>query len=150
MSAAQPGAPDLVLPGTGGPRRLRPERAERLLVVFYREDATPACTTQLCSFRDDFDLLQELGVEAVGVSVDDLDAHRAFLDRLGSLPFPLLSDAGGEAARAFGVWDAQTQRSQRALFVLDRSGSVLHAAVPYTPSSLNQYEALFHALGVSD
>jgi peroxiredoxin Q/BCP len=138
------------LPGTDGPRRLLPEHSERLLVVFYQEDATPACTTQLCSFRDDFELLQQLGVEVVAVSVDDLDAHRAFLQRLGGLPYPLLSDATGAAARAFGVWDADTRRSRRAVFVVDRAGTVVHATAPYTPANLVQYEAVFRALGALD
>jgi thioredoxin-dependent peroxiredoxin len=149
MSVPPRPGPDLVLPGTAGPRRLRPLAAERLLVVFYQEDATPTCTTQLCSFRDDFDLLQELGTEVVGVSADSVDIHRAFLQRLGGLPFALLSDSAGEAARSFGVWDAESQRSQRAVFVLDRAGVILHASVPYTPLNLAQYEAVFRALGLA-
>jgi peroxiredoxin len=149
MGASERRSQGLVLAGTAGPRRLVPQRTERLLIVFYQEDGTPTCTTQLCSFKADFDLLQELGVEVVAVSADSLAAHQAFLERLGGLPFPLLSDADGEASRAFGVWDSELRRSQRAVFVLDRAGAVLYAAVPYAPSNLTQYEAIYRALGVS-
>ncbi len=150
MTASEQREPTRELPGTDGPRPLLPLRADRLLVLFYQEDGTPACTTELCSFRDEIELLHELGAELVGVSVDNLESHRAFLERIGGLPFPLLCDAGGDLARAFGVWDAEARRAQRAAFVLDRTGAVRHAQVPYSPSNIAQYEAIFRALGLSD
>jgi peroxiredoxin Q/BCP len=142
-------APDLELQGTGGARRLRPASGGHLLVVFYQEDGTPTCTTELCSFREDFPLLEELGAEVVGISVNSLSAHAAFLKRIGGLPFPLLSDQDGAAARAFGVWDGETRRAMRAVFVIDAEGAILHARVPYNPANLGQYEAVFRSLGLS-
>jgi peroxiredoxin Q/BCP len=118
-----------------------------LLLLSYEEDATPACTTELASFRDDFEILAGLAVDVLAVSTDSLASHHAFLERIGGLPFPLLSDTGGVLARALETWDPATRRSKRAVFVSGSGGAILHAACPYNPSNLAQYEAVFRALG---
>jgi thioredoxin-dependent peroxiredoxin len=73
-----------------------------LVVYFYPAAMTDGCTKQACSFRDNRSRLQEMGVEVVGVSGDDLDGLRAFKGS-NRLNFPLLSDTEGDIARAFGV-----------------------------------------------
>ena len=140
-------APDLELDGTEGRRPLRPVHGRHLLVLFYQEDGTPTCTTELTSFRDEAELLAELDLDIVAVSTDDLDSHRRFIERLGRLPFPLLSDPGGVAARAFGAWDVTAKRAQRAAFVVDADGSVLYAVCPYNPADLTAFEGIFRAAG---
>jgi peroxiredoxin Q/BCP len=45
--------------------------------------------------------LGELDASVLGVSVDSADAHGRFA-RQHALPFPLLSDTGGQAAAAYG------------------------------------------------
>ena len=73
-----------------------------LVLYFYPKDDTPGCTTQACEFRDDIFILKKMGVAVVGVSLDDVESHREFAEKY-SLPFPLLSDAGGEVARRYGA-----------------------------------------------
>ena len=118
-----------------------------LLVLFYREDATPTCTTQLCAFRDEAELLGELGASVAAISADDVQSQRRFREAQG-LPFPLLSDPQLEAARAFGVADEAARRSERAAFVADAEGRVVLAIPFYQPSNLEHFRAVFEALGV--
>lgn len=76
---------------------------EKLLVVyFYPAAMTGGCTKQACSFRDDRTRLTELGAEVVGVSGDRVEGLQVF-KQAHRLNFPLLSDADGDVARAFGV-----------------------------------------------
>lgn len=140
-------APVLELDGTDGRRPLRPQQGKYLLLLFYQEDGTPTCTTELTSFREEADLLVELGLEVVGVSTDDLASHRHFIEWLGQLPFPLLSDPGGVAARAFGAWDESAGRALRAVFVIDADGGVVHSVCPYNPTDLTAFEGIFRAVG---
>lgn len=142
-------APDLTLAGTEGPRRLRPAPGHPLLVIFYQEDSTPACSTQLASFSADFELVRELGAEVVAISADNLATHRHFAERLGGLPFPLLSDPGGTAAQEFGVWDAQNRRAVRSVFVVDDNGNIRYASRHYSLGNLDEYQRVFEALGLS-
>lgn len=150
MAAPQAGerAPDFTLPGTGGEMRLSQALAEGPVVVaFYMEDDTPGCRTQLAAFRDEYDLLRELGARVLAISTDPLASHRAFAERLAP-PFPLLADEGGAAARAYGVYDEDARRAHRAVFVVDREGTVRLSIPWYNPSNPSQFEEVFRALGL--
>ena len=140
--------PEVTLEGPDGPISLAELRGERpLVVLFYQEDATPLCTAQLCAFREDWDLVEELGAAVVGVSVDPVDSHTRFAEE-ERLPYPLLADQQLEAARAFDVVGENGTRSMRAAFVAD-AGGVLRAVLRhYHPANGEQYQAVFEALGL--
>lgn len=141
-------APDLTLESTEGPRRLRPAFGHRLLLAFYQEDNTPACNAQINSFKSDFPLFEELGTEVVAISTDNLDSHQRFLEHTGGLPFPLVSDTDGIAAKAFGVFDSENHRAFRAVFVIDSGGHVSYRSHRYNPQNFEEYERVFQALGL--
>jgi peroxiredoxin Q/BCP len=117
-----------------------------LVLVFYVEDGTPACTAQLCAYRDEADTLALLGAQVLGVSSDGIEAHRAFAAR-EALPFPLAADVDLALARAYGVLDDAGRRSRRAVFVIAQNGVVVQALVPYQPGVGEQFMAAFRALG---
>lgn len=58
----------------------------------------------------------------LGVSTDDLATQKRFAESL-KLPFPLLADADGAVAKAYGVHGA-TGLAQRVTFVIARDGRV--------------------------
>jgi peroxiredoxin Q/BCP len=72
------------------------------LVYFYPEADTPGCTKQACSIRDDWSVLQQKGIQVLGVSGDKPEAQKAFQEKY-KLPFTLLADSDGTVAKAFGV-----------------------------------------------
>ena len=72
------------------------------LVYFYPKADTPGCTKQACSLRDSYEKLTEQKVKVYGVSMDTVDAQKAFKEKY-KLPFTLLSDKEGKVADAFGV-----------------------------------------------
>ena len=141
-------APDFVLPGTEGEVRLSEALKEGAVVVaFYMEDDTPGCRTQLTAFRDDYELVRELGAGVLAISTDSLDSHRGFGERLAP-PFPLLADEGGEVASAYGVYDEDARRALRAIFVIDPDGAVRLSIPWYNPANPSQFEEVFRALGL--
>lgn len=73
-----------------------------LIVYFYPAAMTGGCTAQACAFRDDRTKLLDMGAEVVGISGDNVDGLKVF-KKAHNLNFPLLSDANGDIARAFGV-----------------------------------------------
>lgn len=150
MHEAGDRAPDFSLPSTRGLVRLRDllDRG-RVLLAFYFEDATPACSTEIAALQDAHEVLRELGASVVAVSADGIDSHTAFAERLGGLPFPLASDEDLAVARAYdAVAEDDPRRSRRALFVIERDGTVLYTANPYSPNNLSQLEGAFRALGL--
>ena len=142
-------APAFTAETTDGTRSLDELLADGpLVLVFYVEDATPACTAQLGAFRDDYATVRELGATVLAVSADGMESHRAFADR-AVLPFPLAADADLAIARAYGVVNLDDpQRTRRAVFVIGADGAILDARVPYQPSVGEQFAAMFGALGV--
>lgn len=73
-----------------------------LAVYFYPRDDTPGCTTEACNFRDNIYAFKAIDASVVGISVDDVDSHKAFSDKY-KLPFTILADEKGETARSYGV-----------------------------------------------
>ena len=150
LDMPQPGAPapDFELPSTQGAIRLSDLTvAGKVVLAFYQEDNTPICSSALLVLKEDYDLVRQLRAEVVAVSADALDEHEEFARRLGGLPFPLASDRDLEAARAYGVLDDAGRRSRRAVFVIDKGGTVLHVVPWFQPGNPAQYEEIFAALG---
>ena len=150
MANAGDRAPDFSLPGTDGEVRLGDALARGpVLLAFYFEDATPACSTEIAALKDAHDALRELGASVIAVSADSVESHRAFAERLGGLPFPLASDAELSVTRTYdAVAEDNPRRSRRALFVIDRNGTIAYGANPFSPNSLSQLEEAFRALGM--
>jgi len=96
--------PDFELPDQSGrPRRLSEFLADGPVVLFFYPAAlSPGCTKEACHFRDLDRDFADAGVQRIGISHDEVAKQKRFDDKHG-LGYPLLSDAGGDVARLFGV-----------------------------------------------
>ena len=72
------------------------------LVYFFPKADTPGCTAQGCSLRDAYESLTQKGVAVVGVSLDQVDAQKAFKEKY-HFPFTLIADPDKAVVGAFGV-----------------------------------------------
>ena len=96
-------APEFELPDQEGQlHSLEDYRDQWVVLYFYPKDETPGCTTEACEFRDNIFAFRDLNAQILGVSLDDVESHKAFAENHG-LPFPLLADVDGMAASAYGV-----------------------------------------------
>jgi thioredoxin-dependent peroxiredoxin len=116
-------APDFELPGTEGPFRLSEHRGERVVLLFYPGDNTMVCTKQFCSYRDRADDFAALDATVVGISSQDLDSHKGFIEK-HSLTVPLLADVDRAVAGAYGA--SNRLGTKRAVIVIDEQGVVRH------------------------
>ena len=97
-------APDFTLPDENGEeRKLSDYFGKPLVLYFYPKDDTPGCTTQACTFRDDYSAYQEAGVVILGVSPDSPKKHTKFKEKY-DLPFTLLADEDHQVCELYGVW----------------------------------------------
>jgi thioredoxin-dependent peroxiredoxin len=121
-------APEFELEGTGGRTyRLSDYRAKGVIVAFYPGDFTPVCTKQFCSYRNDGDRIEALGLPMLGISPQSVGSHERFAAENG-LNVPLLSDPGKRVARAYGVV-GPGGFIRRAIFVIDGEGLVRYRHV---------------------
>jgi peroxiredoxin Q/BCP len=93
-------------------------------LFFYVRDNTSGCTRQARSLRDAVAELDERSTTVIGVSTDSVESHERFANN-NELTFPLLSDADGKIAKAYGVL-RESGRAERATFLIGKDGNVLH------------------------
>ena len=87
---------------TGKSHFLADYHGQWVVLYFYPKDDTPGCTTEACSFRDEYRVLSALNTQILGVSMDSIESHANFSEKY-SLPFPLLADIDGHVANQYGA-----------------------------------------------
>jgi len=128
MAALEAGtkAPDFSLHATPDQTvSLHDFRGQRVILAFYPADWSPVCGDELALFNEVLPEFRRLGAELLGISVDGVWSHLAFA-KARSLRFPLLSDfePKGEVSRVYGAYHASAGTSERALFLIDESGTI--------------------------
>ena len=73
-----------------------------LVLYFYPGDFTGGCIKQVEAYREGLAKLEELGVELVGVSGDEVATHKLFRET-HDLKHTLLADSRGELAKLVGI-----------------------------------------------
>ncbi|MBP4137867.1 peroxiredoxin [Flavobacterium geliluteum] len=97
-----------------------------LVIYFYPKDNTPGCTTEACSFRDQYEDFKDLGAEVIGISSDSVKSHQKFANKY-QLPFLLLSDQDKKLRHLFGMRDNLFGLLPgRVTYIIDRNGVVIY------------------------
>jgi peroxiredoxin Q/BCP len=102
------------------------QRGKWVVLYFYPKDQTPGCTTEACEFRDDVFAFRKADAVVLGISVDDVESHKAFAEKHG-LPFSLLADATKEITRKYGVLTnfGPMVIARRDTFLIDPQGKIV-------------------------
>jgi peroxiredoxin Q/BCP len=125
LSVGDP-APTFEAPATGGETiSLESMRGKWVVLYFYPKADTPGCTRQSCSLRDGYQDIMAAGAIVLGVSRDTVDAQEAFKKKY-NLPFPLIADADGTVAPAYGVLPKLVPLAKRKTFIIDPDGKIAH------------------------
>ena len=126
-------APSFVLPDQNGrTHTLEAYRGQKVVLYFYPKDNTPGCTKQACAFGELYPQFTEKGAMVLGVSKDSVASHKKFAEKYG-LPFPLLSDEGLEAIRAYDVWQEKNMYGKKTMgvvrttYLIDENGVIVRA-----------------------
>jgi peroxiredoxin Q/BCP len=100
-------------------------RGRWLAIYFYPKDDTPGCTTEACNFRDNIYAFKAIDAAVVGISVDDVESHKAFSDKY-KLPFTILADSDNKTASDYGVLrDYKLLKlASRQSFLVDPDGKI--------------------------
>jgi peroxiredoxin Q/BCP len=107
----------------GRPVRLSAYRGRRVALFFFPRAFTPGCTIENRAFRDNYGLIQSLGAELIGVSVDSVQRQCEFAER-ENLRFPLIGDESKEIGRSYGVLWPILEIDRRVTFIVGPDGRV--------------------------
>jgi peroxiredoxin 2/4 len=137
-------APDFSALSTHGPLKLSDYRGRWVVMFSHPADFTPVCTTEFMAFADIAEDLAGMNVQLLGLSVDSVPAHlawvRAIREKMGvDVPFPIIADLEMTVAKRYGMIQPamSTTACVRAVFVIDDKG-VLRAMI-YYPLTTGRY-----------
>lgn len=122
-------APDFEGESVNGVVKLSDFRGKKVILYFYPKDMTSGCTTQACSFRDNYADIQEKDTVVIGVSKDPIKSHSKFIEKYG-LPFVLVSDPELRIIEAYGVWKEKVMYGKKSMgverttFLIDEEGMI--------------------------
>ena len=118
-------------------------RGQQILVIyFYPKDDTPGCTTEACSFRDEYEVFTDLNVKVIGISSDDVNSHKKFAEKY-NLPFTLLADTKKKVRKLFGVPKSFLGMVPgRVTYIVNKKGNVVHIFNSMTDAKKHISESL--------
>ncbi|HVB32695.1 MAG TPA: redoxin domain-containing protein [Gemmatimonadaceae bacterium] len=136
-------APDFTLASTSGqPVTLSALRGGNVLLAFFPLAFTSVCTSELCDMRDDYDQFASRDVVILPISVDSVNSLQEFKLK-HAMKADLLSDFKRDVSRAYGTLIEDRFYSNRAYFLIDRSGIVRWAHVEAKPGDRRQNSEIF-------
>ena len=140
-------APDFTLNNQDRqPVTLSQQRGRPVVLAFFPAAFSSVCEKELCTFRDSMAQLNRTNAQVYGISVDTFFTLKAFKDAQG-LNFSLLSDFNKTAIRDYGVFNEDMIGlkgiAKRAVFVIDKDGTVRHREVLEDARNEPNYQKVF-------
>ena len=152
-------APDFEIETTQGILRLEDFRGSWLVLFSHPADFTPVCATEIIAFAGVREKLRALGCELLGLSVDSIFSHIAWVRSLEtrfavSVDYPLGADTTGEVARRYGMLMPAESPNEpaRVTFVID-DRQIVRACLAYpmtTGRNVDEIVRLVEALRTTD
>jgi peroxiredoxin len=115
---------------------LKELRGRPVILAFYPADWSPVCGDQMALYNEILPEFHRFNAELMGISVDGVWCHAAF-SRDRKLHFPLLADfePKGAVSKLYGAFRDGEGVSERALFVIDKKGTITWSYV--SPIAVN-------------
>lgn len=165
MPAIGEPAPEFEADTTQGKIHLSDFKGKWVVLFSHPADFTPVCTTEFMTFATMADDLKKLNCELVGLSIDSIYSHIAWLRTIKEkisyrgmkdveVTFPLIADLKMEVAKKYGMLQpsASDTKAVRAVFLIDPSGTI--RAMLYYPLSngrnMEEIKRLLIAMQTSD
>lgn len=119
-------APDFKAVTTHGVLKLEDFKGQWLILFSHPADFTPVCTTEFIAFAEIYPELQKRGVDLLGLSVDSVSSHIAWVrnveEKMGvKIPFPVIADLSKEVSLAYGMIHPGQSKTEtvRCVFIID-------------------------------
>ena len=119
-------APDFEAVTTHVRVKLEDFKGSWLVLFSHPADFTPVCTTEFIAFAEIYPELQKRGVELLGLSVDSISSHIAWVrnveEKTGvKIPFPIIADLNKEVSTAYGMIHPGESKTEtvRCVFIID-------------------------------
>ncbi len=133
-------APEFTARTTLGTRSLSDYKGKWLILFSHPADFTPVCTSEFIAFQKSAPEFQKMGCELLGLSIDSIYSHIAWLDSIEAgfgtkIEFPIIEDVSMAISFAYGmIHDGSVSTATvRSVFFIDPEG-ILRAMSHYPMS----------------
>lgn len=124
-------------------------KGKNVVLLFFPLANTSVCTKEMCTFRDELKVYENLNAQVLGISVDSPFALKMFAEK-NNYNFPLLSDFNKEVSASYGaLYDVFVPGkfdfkgvSKRSAFVIDKNGVIQYAEVLENAAEEPNYSAI--------
>jgi len=130
-------APDFEANSTHGPIRLSDFNGKWVVLFSHPADFTPVCSTEFAAFSRRWDDFSRRDVQLIGISVDSVQAHLAWIDNINSrmnvdVPFPVIADLDMRVSQLYGMIHpgASATATVRCVFFIDPK-QIIRAVIYY-------------------
>ncbi len=124
-------APEFTANTTQGEISLSDYKGKWLMLFSHPADFTPVCTTEFMALADAYDEFQKRNVELLGLSVDSLYSHIAWIRNIKEktgveIPFPVIDDLSMDISVKYNmIHPAEGHTSTvRSVFFIDPEGMI--------------------------
>ena len=141
-------APGFELPDTELKMRTLDEfKGKKIVLSFIVAASSPVCENELCTFRDSWGEISDLGAQVVAISNDGPFANKAFAEK-NRCTFPLLGDYSSKTIRDYGVLMPDLlhikgyNAAKRSVFVIMEDGTIGYKWVSEDPLKEPDYDEI--------
>jgi len=141
-------APNFELPDTALKMRTLDEfKGKKIVLSFFVAASSPVCETELCTFRDSWDEISNLGAQVIAISNDGPFANKAFAEK-NHYNFPVLADYTSKTIRDYGVLMPDLlhikdyNAAKRSVFVIMEDGKIGYKWVSDDPLKEPNYQEI--------
>jgi len=120
-----------------------------VVLFFYPLDWTFVCPTEILEFSDNADKFRANNAEVLGVSVDSVFSHLAWISTErkegglgGKLNIPLIADVDRTISATYGALYLESGHTLRATYIIDPTGKLLHLSLNDPPVGRSVHEVL--------
>ena len=132
-------------------RTLDEFKGKKIVLSFIVAARSPVCEVELCTFRDSWDEISNLGAQVIAISNDGPFANKAFAEK-NNYNFPLLGDYKSQTIRDYDVLMPHLlhvkdyNAAKRSVFVIDENGTVVYKWVSEDPLKEPNYQEIIEIL----
>ena len=132
-------------------RTLDEFKGKKIVLSFIVAASSPVCEVELCTFRDSWDEISNLGAQVIAISNDGPFANKAFAEK-NNYNFPLLGDYKSQTIRDYDVLMPHLlhvkdyNAAKRSVFVIDENGTVVYKWVSEDPLKEPNYQEIIEIL----
>jgi len=149
-------APDFELADTDLKMRMLSEFLDKKVVLsFIVAASSPVCETELCTFRDSWNDISNLGAHVVAISNDGPFAYMAFADK-NNFDYPILGDYNSKTIKEYDILVPDLlhlkdyKNAKRSEFIIDKNGIIIYKWISEDPLKEPNYQEIIDFLKIGN